>query len=51
MAIAAAELSPHHLDPADRLIVATALVGGFTLMTADQTILDLRGLKKQDATD
>jgi len=29
-----------HSDPADRLLVATARIGGFTLVTRDQKILD-----------
>lgn len=29
-----------HADPADRLLVATARIGGFTLVTRDQKILD-----------
>lgn len=29
-----------HADPADRLLVATARVGGYTLVTRDQKILD-----------
>lgn len=32
-----------HNDPADRFIVATALVGGHTLLTADRAILDWGG--------
>lgn len=32
-----------HNDPADRFIVATALVGGHTLLTADRQILDWQG--------
>lgn len=32
-----------HSDPADRFIVATALVGGHTLLTADRAILDWGG--------
>ncbi len=41
-----------HRDPADRIIVATALIGGHTLVTADQQILDWRGpLSRIDARD
>lgn len=38
-AIAAAQLPLFHGDPADRLIVATAIESGATLMTADEKIL------------
>lgn len=38
--IKAAELKSFHGDPADRMIVATALHGGMVLATADQKILD-----------
>ena len=37
--IAAAELDGFHADPADRMIVATAIRRGATLMTADEQIL------------
>ena len=41
-----------HRDPADRFIVATALIGGHTLVTADQQILDWQGpLSRIDARD
>ena len=33
--LAVAALPPHHRDPFDRLLVAQARQGGFTLMTAD----------------
>ena len=37
-------------DPVDRFIVATALVNGAALMTADDRLLDWRhGLERQDA--
>ncbi|MEO6829781.1 MAG: type II toxin-antitoxin system VapC family toxin [Acidobacteriaceae bacterium] len=40
IAIEAAELpEPMHKDPADRLIVASALVEGLTLITSDKAIL------------
>jgi len=39
VAIAAVQLSDFHHDPADRLITATALVNGATLLTADRRIL------------
>lgn len=32
-----------HRDPADRFIVATALLGGHTLVTSDQQILSWKG--------
>lgn len=52
LAITAAELPATHNDPADRFIVATAILQGLTLVTADAVLLDwkLRGLKTQDAT-
>ena len=36
---------PLQLDPADRLIAATAIVLDLTLVTADQKLLQLPGLK------
>lgn len=36
--LAVAGLPPHHRDPFDRLLVAQARQGGFTLMTADSRI-------------
>ena len=49
IAIRANELTDLHADPADRLIVATAL-GGHTLLTADDRILSWSGrLSRQDA--
>lgn len=49
--ILAASLSDFHADPADRLIVATALEGS-TLLTADARILDWPGqLDRLRATD
>jgi len=52
VAIAAAELPGTHGDPADRLLVATAILRGLTLVTADETLLGwrLRGLRTRDAT-
>jgi PIN domain nuclease of toxin-antitoxin system len=48
--ILAAELDLHG-DPADRLIVATAIVHDATLMTADRTLLRWRHkLPRQDAS-
>ena len=49
--IRAAELPDFHADPADRLIVATALAG-HRLMTSDRRILAWSGaLNRLDATD
>lgn len=49
IAIRANELAGFHGDPADRLIVATAL-GGHTLVTADERILSWSGrLDRLDA--
>jgi PIN domain nuclease of toxin-antitoxin system len=49
-ALAAARLQSFHADPADRLIVATALASSATLVTADSRILDWPGrVKRQDA--
>ena len=48
--IRANELVDFHADPADRLIVATALVGGHQLVTADRRILAWPGpLPRLDA--
>lgn len=50
VAIEAFRLSSFHGDPADRMIVATSLSTGATLVTADDAILSWRGkLKIQDA--
>lgn len=50
VAIAAAQLADFHGDPADRLIVASALSIGATLVTADRSILGWQGsLKCHDA--
>ena len=51
--IVAAELPSDHQDPADRLLVATAIVRGLTLLTADHVLLawKLRGFRTQDATE
>jgi PIN domain nuclease of toxin-antitoxin system len=53
IAIAAGELPPTHGDPIDRMFVATALVRGITLMTADAALLQwqMRGYRTQDATE
>ena len=50
IAIAAAEIKRFHGDPADRMIVATALSAEATLVTADEAILEWRGeLLRHDA--
>lgn len=50
-AIIAAALKEFHGDPADRIIVATALEEGTVVVTADKKILSWSGLKdKVDAT-
>jgi PIN domain nuclease of toxin-antitoxin system len=43
IAIVAARLSSLHADPADRLIVATALCRRATLLTADRKLLGMSG--------
>lgn len=50
IAILAARLVGLHGDPADRMIVATALARRAKLMTADLTILSSRGCESIDAT-
>ncbi len=48
--ISAADLTGFHGDPADRIIVATALANDATLITADRPIRRWRGpLKAKDA--
>ena len=48
----AAELLNFPADPADRMIAATALIGGHPLVTADRRILDWAGpLQRIAATD
>ncbi|RLB25009.1 MAG: PIN domain nuclease [Deltaproteobacteria bacterium] len=50
-ALRAAQLLEFHGDPADRLIVATAIEYPATLVTADKRILEWEGLKQKiDAT-
>ena len=53
IATLAGELPDAHGDPADRMLVATAIVRGLTLVTADSTLLGwkLRGFRAHDATD
>ncbi|MEP6865970.1 MAG: PIN domain-containing protein, partial [Deltaproteobacteria bacterium] len=50
--IEAAELPDSHGDPADRILVATALLRGLTLVTADEVLLGwkLKDFRTQDAT-
>lgn len=51
IAIAAAELTGMHGDPADRFIAATAMSLGAVLVSADSAMLAWRGpVKVQDAT-
>ena len=50
IAIRAAELRDLHGDPADRLVVATAIAHDATLLTADRRLLSWSGdLARQDA--
>ena len=50
IALRALDLSGLHDDPADRFIVATALLNNATLMTADERLLDWRhALDRHDA--
>lgn len=53
IAILSAELPPAHGDPADRILVATAIERGLALVTADSVLLEwkLRGFRVQDATE
>jgi PIN domain nuclease of toxin-antitoxin system len=46
-AIRAGQLRLFHGDPADRMIVATAIEIGATLMTADTTILSWKALRQK----
>jgi PIN domain nuclease of toxin-antitoxin system len=48
-AIRAGQLELFHGDPADRMIVATAIENGATLMTADTKILSWNPLQKINA--
>ena len=48
--VAMAELVDFHADPADRLIVAVAMISALTLVTSDRKILSWSGaLKRLDA--
>jgi len=50
LAVSAVQLLDFHDDPADRLITATALFNGATLVTADEAILRWRSpLRRIDA--
>ena len=50
IAVSAGQLIALHADPADRLIVATGVINGATLMTADRDILSWRSpLRRIDA--
>jgi PIN domain nuclease of toxin-antitoxin system len=42
VAIQSREMAASHPDPADRFIMATALIYELTLVTADEALLDLR---------
>jgi PIN domain nuclease of toxin-antitoxin system len=42
VAVQSREVLRQHPDPADRFLVATALVHDLTLVTADQTLIDAR---------
>ena len=50
IAIRSTELMDFHADPADRMIAATALELGATLVTADEVLLEWRSpMRRQDA--
>jgi PIN domain nuclease of toxin-antitoxin system len=50
VAIVAGNLEGLHGDPADRFVVATAIVHGATLVTADERLLEWRNkLRRQNA--
>lgn len=52
VAVRAVEPSGLHEDPVDRFIVATALVHGAALMTADERLLGSpHALERHDATN
>jgi PIN domain nuclease of toxin-antitoxin system len=52
VALRALELSGLHDDPADRFIVASAIVHGAALVTADERLLDWRNaLERYDARE
>jgi PIN domain nuclease of toxin-antitoxin system len=50
LGVRSAELTWMHADPADRMIVATAVLSGATLVTSDAKILELKlaGFRCQD---
>jgi PIN domain nuclease of toxin-antitoxin system len=51
IAIRAAQLENLHADPADRFIVATAIIHGATLMTADAALLNWpHAMQRHDAS-
>ncbi|MDQ2825751.1 MAG: type II toxin-antitoxin system VapC family toxin [Actinomycetota bacterium] len=39
-AVAAGRLPPHHADPFDRMLIAQAQIGGFTLISVDRRFAD-----------
>jgi len=43
--VKAAALPPIHKDPFDRLIIATALIHNFTIVTSDEKIIQYPGIK------
>jgi PIN domain nuclease of toxin-antitoxin system len=48
--IMAVEIADFHADPADRIIMASAVLNGLTLITADRRMLDWPGqLRRHDA--
>ncbi len=52
IAVAAGSLDYPRGDPADRLIIATAIIGGHQLVTTDRDILDWSGpLRRRRAAD
>jgi PIN domain nuclease of toxin-antitoxin system len=45
VAIRSRQIMPAHPDPADRFLVATALIYDLTLVTADATLIDARACR------
>lgn len=45
VAIRSRQIMPSHPDPADRFLVATALIYDLTLVTADATLIDARACR------